>query len=99
MNIYKHNCQFDTPIKFLSCNSAEDLIGTVSGITLPSPELIYLLDIGCSFKLQYGSWGVKTFDFEFPKFMYKKDENNIPFYSKIVGNWHGLSTTNTIQRW
>ena len=59
-----------------------------NGIALISPELLFMLDIGITFDLKYGCWSLTPFKFEFPDYMYGRENDKSPrWYQKIIGNW------------
>jgi hypothetical protein len=51
-----------------------------SNITLPNPDLLFLLDVGATFDIIHGAWAVKKIDFE-----YSDDMLNNKLYVKLAG--------------
>lgn len=63
---------------------------------LPSVECLFLLDIGFDFKIEFGCWSAKSFDFEFPEYM--KDKNNMD--TRLYSIWSGMrSRINGKKKW
>lgn len=64
---------------------------------LPSFELVFMIDSGITFNIKYGTWGQVKFDFDFPDFMFERENKDSPrWYQKIVGSWGMASEQNTI---
>ncbi len=61
-------------------------------ICLPSPEIIYLIDLGVDLTVLHGTWGVNSIDFYFPDYILEKK-----LYQKIVGEWGSFRTTNSVK--
>jgi len=51
----------------------------------PSCELEFLLDIGVTFSINEGCWGVNRIDFRFPE-EFKNKENKVSYYARYVGS-------------
>lgn len=60
--------------------------GYTDGISLPSPELIFMIDKGIKFTILCGTWTHHPFDFEFPEFMMSKIDG-IRHFQRLIGEW------------
>lgn len=57
-----------------------------NGMVVTSPELKYLRDKGCTYRITAGCWGPSTnINFSDPRW-YQKEEG-VPLYSRMIGNW------------
>ena len=77
---------------------------TINKIILPSVECKFLLDLGITFNIDSGAWGVSSIDFDMKDFnltlndgkvlnmVTSRDVDNIPYYCKWSGKLHSLHT-------
>jgi hypothetical protein len=75
-------------LDFTECkyNKLLDKLGCYKNYNVyPSCELEFLLDLGITFKINEGCWGVKRVDFRFPE-EFKKKENRVSYYARYVGS-------------
>ena len=79
-NIKKH-------MKYINPYKTDKISDIYDGITLPSPELLYMLDIGITFNIVCGAWTYKPFHFKFSKEMHEKSKTGPRYYQMIVGEW------------
>lgn len=109
MNIYIQKCPLydDTEVYYDYDDDAEysTIDTTIKGdtettsIVLPSPELIYLIDLGVTFTLTIGCFCYKPIDFEFPEYM-KQTENEsdkLKFYAKFAGKSMKINKHTTLK--
>jgi hypothetical protein len=76
-NLDFSNCKYTKLLDKLGCYKNYNVY--------PSCELEFLLDIGITFNIIEGCWGVKRLDFKFPE-EFKKKENKVSYYARYVGS-------------
>lgn len=87
----------------INCESAEHAnlftkLGLSGWLTLPSVEILYLMDSGCSFEIVAGAWGSR-FDFEFtPEMLVNR---RYCHWSGRLGmeNWHKTYSFYSSKEW
>lgn len=97
LNIYKQYFDNSSDLDYgvETINRIEEIEKTV----LPSPELIYLIDLGVTFKVIVGAYGVKPIDFEFPDYMKETENEKDPlrFYAKFTGKCMRVDDTSSLK--
>lgn len=62
----------------------------------PSPELLFMLEAGVEFEIDYGCWTQCPTYLEFDKLTYMRDVDGVRFYQKMIGLWSILPETYTV---
>ena len=86
-NLNFDNCKYTKLLQKLGCYKNNNIY--------PSCELEFLLDIGITFEVFEGCWGVKSIDFRFPEEMLK-DDNGVKRYARFVGGCDSHKLTKRI---
>ena len=81
------NCKYTKLLNKLKCY--------VNYNIYPSCELEFLLDIGISFNVIEGCWGVERLDFDFPE-EFKKKVNGSAYYAIYVGSCYSMNLTQNL---
>lgn len=80
-----------TPAQFQRLNNL--MSAYKSGGTYPSVELTYLIDIGATFDIVFGCWGVESVELHFSEEMFNKTPEGSSYYALAVGKYDSHEMT------